>query len=183
MNVSIFSQLFWWHKFQPWLPTFRKLSNTLDTGHWSEQCLGDYRGLSHLAYIHCKQYSRFLKRISCDSIYFKPNFGLLSIFVCSHRYQVLSKQSPVFIKSNLVPTSLRHLFINSSIWGRWIKIDVDTKALGCGREPKGGMGSYQGTHRIKETFLLWGNPYIARTVIPIINIFPVMVTEVWSTRS
>ena len=47
LNVSIFSQLSWWHKSQPWAPSFRKLPNTLDKCHWLEQCVGDYRCCSY----------------------------------------------------------------------------------------------------------------------------------------
>ena len=48
MNVSMFSQLSWWHKCQPCVPSFRELPKRLDKCHWSEQCLSDYRCCPHL---------------------------------------------------------------------------------------------------------------------------------------
>ena len=44
----LFSQLSWWHSANLGYLHLGRLTKTLDTCHWSEQCLGDYRCCSHL---------------------------------------------------------------------------------------------------------------------------------------
>ena len=49
MIISVFNKLFWWHKCQPWVPSFPELPKPLDTSPWLESCVGDYWGYSHIS--------------------------------------------------------------------------------------------------------------------------------------